>query len=235
MRMEPDGGWAVVCQLPASFEYDLPEDGPAPPPVADPGPTPRADWQPLVEALGELTRCFADEQAQRAAVEADLRAARREAELARVQLAQVAAELEAQRARGHEMGVELERERQRVEVLEADQVGLIRRLEDAWAAIPGSRRGRPLRLQSTAEPISASAPAPRSPEEELASAPPAVAMAPAASPELAEEIEHLRERLRARLHKPPDLPAVEAGVDRLREARLAREAPSEAKGRRRRS
>ena len=42
--------------------------------------------------------------------------------------------------------------------------------------------------------------------------------------ETADEIERLRERLRAQLHKPPPIAKVDAGVDRLRESRLAREA-----------
>src|SRR5439155_282740 len=41
--------------------------------------------------------------------------------------------------------------------------------------------------------------------------------------ETGEDIERLRARLRAQLHKPPPLSKVEEGVDQLRESRLARD------------
>ncbi|MBV8302745.1 MAG: hypothetical protein JOZ04_00945, partial [Acidimicrobiia bacterium] len=53
----------------------------------------------------------------------------------------------------------------------------------------------------------------------------------AESPELAGEIDALRQRLRARLHKPPEIEAVEDGVDQLREARLARDAAARSRRR----
>ena len=53
------------------------------------------------------------------------------------------------------------------------------------------------------------------------------------TPQLTAEIARMRARLRAQLHKPPDLPDVEAGVDRLRETGLARD--NDRRGRRTKS
>jgi hypothetical protein len=52
------------------------------------------------------------------------------------------------------------------------------------------------------------------------------------SPELAHEIEDLRQRLRNRVHHPLDIDAVEDGVDQLRESRLARDSDRRARRRR---
>lgn len=123
----------------------------------------------------------------------------------------------------------LEEERRRVEALGRERAALTTRVEDAWLATAVLRRARPLRLPASEPETPAEA------EEEVLEAldeyetDPAFA---AESPELADEIEHLRQRLRARVHKPVDIDTVEDGVDQLREARLARDAQS--KGRRRR-
>ena len=138
----------------------------------------------------------------------------------------MAAELEAARRHWSEL---LSEERRRVEVLDSERAALTKRLEDAWLAGAVLRRSRPLRLR----PLAPDAGAAASEEEALEileeyETDPSMA---AESPQLAEEIEGLRQRLRAQLHKPPNMPTVEDGVDRLREARLARDA--EPGGRRR--
>ncbi|MBV9042278.1 MAG: hypothetical protein JOZ68_14825 [Acidimicrobiia bacterium] len=98
---------------------------------------------------------------------------------------------------------------------------LAAQLRDAWMATAILRRARPLRLRDS-EPAT-----PLEAEEELVEAfdeyetDPAFA---AESPELASEIESLRQRLRSQLHRPPDMSTVEDGVDRLRESRLKRDA-----------
>ena len=122
----------------------------------------------------------------------------------------LAAELEADRRHWQEL---LAEERRRVEVLEGERAALVHQLQDAWNAGATVRRPRPLR--------------PTSPDGEAVSPaePSLVAVGgPATSSDTADDIERLRERLRAQLHKPPPLADVEAGVDRLRQSRLEREA-----------
>ena len=122
----------------------------------------------------------------------------------------------------------LAQERSRVEALEREQAAITARVHDAWLAAALLRRSRPLRPRTGT---------PMTPEEAEAEALEALEEQEpdptlvAESPELAEEIENLRQRLRGRVHKPADIDTVEDGVDQLREARLAREAAG--KGRRR--
>ena len=236
---ERDSSWAFVYELPASVEYGMPDEQPeAPAPVEDPDSA--SDWKPLVAALADLTRCVDDERQERLAAQAAVRRAREEIELARVQAAQLAGELEAERSRRHQVQAELEaeraraqevleHERRRVEILEGERAGLVKRLEELWASVASSPRARPLRPLHAPD-MTAELPsgAVLSPEEEMEAAAPEMAMEPE-PPEMAAEIERLRERLRARLHKPPNLTTVEAGVDRLRESRLAREREHEPK------
>jgi hypothetical protein len=134
-----------------------------------------------------------------------------------------AAELEAAGSQWSEL---LAEERRRVEALDGERAALTKRLEDAWLAGAVLRRSRPLRPRGSTSDAGAEASA----EQEVLEAldghetDPLVA---AESPQLADEIERLRQRLRAQLHKPPNMPTVEDGVDRLRESRLARDAESE--------
>ena len=122
----------------------------------------------------------------------------------------------------------LAHERSRVEALEREQAAITARVHDAWLAAAVLRRSRPLRPRTGT---------PMTPEEAEAEALEALEEQEpdptlvAESPELAEEIENLRQRLRGRVRKPADIDTVEEGVDQLREARLAREAAG--KGRRR--
>ena len=98
---------------------------------------------------------------------------------------------------------------------------LAARLRDAWMATAILRRARPLRLRDS-EPAT-----PLEAEEEVLEAFDEYEIDPAfaaQSPELATEIESLRQRLRNQLHRPPAMSAVEDGVDRLRESRLKRDA-----------
>jgi hypothetical protein len=138
----------------------------------------------------------------------------------------LAAELDVTRRHWSEL---LAEERSRVGALESERAALAQRVEDAWLATAVLRRARPLRLRDS-EPTT-----PAEAEEEVLEAfdeyetDPAFA---AQSPDVADEIANLRQRLRARRNKPPDMPAVEDGVDQLRESRLARDAAT--KGRRRR-
>jgi hypothetical protein len=53
----------------------------------------------------------------------------------------------------------------------------------------------------------------------------------AESPQLAGEIEQLRQRLRGQVHKPAEIDAVEDGVEDLRVMRLAREQKSSSRRR----
>jgi hypothetical protein len=228
---EPDASWAFVYELPASVEYGMPDE-PETPQAAAVEDDAAAGWQPLVAALADLTRCVDDERTERLAAQAAVRNTRDEVELARVQAAQLAAELEAERSRRHQVEAELsterargqellEHERRRVEVLEGERAGLVKRIDEQWGS--SWRRSRPLRPLHAADVTADLQPgATLSPEEEMEAAAPEIAMEPEA-PEMTEEIERLRERLRAGLHKPPDLSTVEAGVDRLRESRLARD------------
>jgi chromosome segregation ATPase len=238
---ERDASWGFIYELPASVEYGLAEDEPEPSRDGEPAAAEdAAGWQPLVAALADLTRCVEDERRERLAAQAAVRRARDEIELSRVQAAQLAAELDAERSRRHEVAAELEaeraraqelleHERRRVEVLEGERAALVKRLEEQWAGAPSSRRSRPLRPLHPPDMTAELPPgATLSAEEEMEAAAPELAMEPE-PPEMAEEIERLRERLRSRLHKPPDLPTVEAGVDRLRESRLAREREHEPK------
>src|SRR5207248_7302861 len=122
----------------------------------------------------------------------------------------------------------LAEEHRRVEVLEAERASLAQRAEDAWLAAAVLRRSRPLRPRSSTPTTREAAEAEVLDDLEEHETDPVLA---ADSPHLAEEIDLLRQRLRARLHKPPEMDEVEEGVDQLREARLAREAPP--RGRRR--
>src|SRR5205085_4837841 len=137
----------------------------------------------------------------------------------------LAAELEAARSHWSKL---LAEEGRGVEVLDGERAALTKRLEDAWLAGAVLRRSRPLRPRGSTSGAGAS------PEEEVLEAldehetDPALA---AQSPDLVKEIDGLRQRLRTQTHKPPNMPTVEDGVDRLRESRLARDAKSE--GRRR--
>ncbi|MBV8161142.1 MAG: hypothetical protein JO265_09485 [Acidimicrobiia bacterium] len=136
-----------------------------------------------------------------------------------------AAELEAARRHWGEL---LADERRRVEAVDVERAALAQRVQDAWLAAAVLRRARPLRPRSTAPTT------PEAAEEEMLEAleghetDPALA---ADSPRLAEEIEQLRQRLRSRIHRAPDIPTVEDGVEDLRQARIARDAEGE--GRRR--
>jgi hypothetical protein len=130
----------------------------------------------------------------------------------------LAAELDAARRHWSEL---LAEERRRVEVLDGERAALTKRLEDAWLVGAVLRRSRPLRPWSSDE---GDEHEDEDDHDDAAVAEESELPEWAESPELAAEIEHLRERLRAQLHKPPGLPAVEAGVDRLRESRLARDA-----------
>jgi hypothetical protein len=125
----------------------------------------------------------------------------------------------------------LDEERRRVETLDSERAALLTRMEDAWLAVAVLRRSRPLRPRvSGTDPTTVD-----EAEEEVLEvleeheADPAFA---AESPDLASEIESLRQRLRARHRKPAGIDAVEDGVDQLRESRLARDADSRNRRRR---
>ena len=136
----------------------------------------------------------------------------------------LAAELDAARIQWNDLMAE---GRMRVEALERERADLVTRVEDAWLATAVLRRSRPLRAPATEPETVAEA------EKDVLEALDTYEIDPGfaeESPELAHEIEDLRQRLRARVHHPLDIDAVEDGVDRLREARLARETD----GRRRR-
>ena len=130
----------------------------------------------------------------------------------------LASELEAARRQWSEL---LAEERRRVETLDAERGTLAQRVEDAWLAAAVLRRARPLRPRSSLPTTVADAEQEMVDDLDAQEIDPVVA---AESPELAGEIDALRQRLRARLHKPPEIEAVEDGVDQLREARLARDA-----------
>ena len=121
----------------------------------------------------------------------------------------LASELEADRRHWQEVVAE---ERRRVEVLEGERAALVRQLQEAWQSPSGVRRARPLRAAA---------------DEAAGDQPPEPALVPVAAPpdptETADDIERLRERLRAQLHRPAPLARVEEGVDQLRESRLARD------------
>lgn len=117
----------------------------------------------------------------------------------------------------------LDEERRRVEALDSERTALLTRLEDAWLAVAVLRRSRPLRPRAYGADPETVEEAEQQVLEVLEEHEVDPAFA-AESPELASEIEHLRTRLRSRLHKPPEIDAVEDGVDQLREARLARDA-----------
>jgi chromosome segregation ATPase len=130
-------------------------------------------------------------------------------------------------ARGHWSEL-LDEERRRIEVLERERATLATRVEDAWLATAVLRRARPLRLPAPAETAEEA-------QEEVLEALDEYEIDPdfaAQSPELTDEIELLRQRLRTRVHKPADIDTVEDGVDRLREARLARDAAGKSRHRR---
>ncbi len=137
----------------------------------------------------------------------------------------LAAELEEARRQWGEL---LSEERRRVTAVLDEHAALVQRADDAWLAAAVLRGARPLRLRSSlpATPAEAEADVVEALDEYETD--PTFA---AASPEVAEEIERLRQRLRGRRNKPVGIDAVEDGVDKLRNARLARDA--EGKGRRR--
>jgi hypothetical protein len=252
---DPWSGWAQIFELPASLEYGMGDDDAAAEPAPDQEPEPAPA---LADAVAQLATALADERDRRSQAEDALRQAQSEARAGEVEAARLGAELAAERSRitqlerdrdevirraeelltavreraDQRLSAELEaarrqwtdllaEERRRVEILDGERASLLKRLEDAWLAGAVLRRSRPLRPW-----------APDDAEEQTGSEGEPEAGLPAGveSPELAQEIDRLRQRLRAQLHKPPAIGAVEAGVDRLREARLARDA----EGRRRR-
>ena len=247
---DPWSGWAEIYELPASVEYDTADET-----VAEP-PTPASD---LETAVAQLAAALADERTRRSAAEDAVAQAQAAAHAAEVEAARLGAELAAGRNRVHQLERDrddvirraeelltavreradqrlaaereglhrhwselLVEERRRVEVLDGERAALLKRLEDAWMAGAGRARARPLRPLPVSDADDETAVTDLLPEQ--------AEIPEGESPELTAEIEHLRERLRVRLRKPPDMPAVEAGVDRLRESRLAREK----EGRRRR-
>jgi len=129
----------------------------------------------------------------------------------------LASELEVARRHWGEL---LAEERRRGDALDGERAALLKRVQEAWLAAAVLRRARPLRPRSSTPTTVTAA------EEEVLEAleesetDPALA---AESPELADEIEQLRQSLRARRHKAADIPTVEDGVEDLRVARLARE------------
>jgi hypothetical protein len=127
----------------------------------------------------------------------------------------------------------LTEERRRVEVLDGERASLLKRLEDAWMAGVALRRSRPLRPWAPPPEdvgdVDHESSAPAEAMEDDYVEPPLQGE----TPELTAEISRMRARLRAQLHKPPDLPDVEAGVDRLRETRLARDKDRRRRGARR--
>jgi len=129
----------------------------------------------------------------------------------------LASELEAARHHWSELLVE---ERRRGDALEGERAALVKRVHDAWMAAAVLRRARPLKPRSSTPTTVAAA------EEEVLEAleedetDPAFA---AESPDLADEIEQLRQRLRSRSHRPADISTVEDSVEDLRTARLARD------------
>lgn len=245
-------GWAAAVELPASLEYALLDAEAPPSPVSAPLPP----EEPAAAALRELLGCLEQARAERSAAQVAREEAEAIAQAAHLEVARLAAELAAERARvsqlerdrddvirraedlvtavreraDQRLASELEadrrhwrdvvaEERRRVEVLEGERTALVRQLQEAWQSTGAVRRARPLRpAAEAAEPVVNSEPA----------------LVPAgASPDgrdTAEDIERLRSRLRAQLHRPPPLADVEEGVDQLRESRLARDA----EGRRRR-
>ncbi|MCU1448070.1 MAG: hypothetical protein JWP02_240 [Acidimicrobiales bacterium] len=128
-----------------------------------------------------------------------------------------AAELEDARRHWSEL---LTEERRRVEVLDGERASLLKRLEDAWMAGGALRRSRPLRpwAPPPEDVEGESSATDEAMEDDYVEPPPQ-----GETPQLTAEIARMRARLRAQLHKPPDLPDVEDGVDRLRETRLARD------------
>jgi hypothetical protein len=135
------------------------------------------------------------------------------------------AELEEARRQWSEL---LSEERRRVEAVLDERASLVQRADDAWLAAAVLRGARPLRLRSSQPATPAEA------EEDMVEALDEYETDPtfaAESPEAAQEIERLRQRLRGRRNKPADIDTVEDSVDELRNARLARDA--EPKGRRR--
>jgi hypothetical protein len=138
----------------------------------------------------------------------------------------LAAQLEVARRHWSDLLVE---ERRRVEALDAERAVLAQQVHDAWLAAAVLRRSRPLRQRSSA-PTTVDA-AEREVVEDLDENETDPAFV-AESPAVAEEIERLRQRLRARRHKPPGIDAVDDGVDQLRESRLARDAAPKARRRR---
>jgi chromosome segregation ATPase len=225
--LDPWSSWAKVVDVP------VPPDEPAP----DPEPVPD-----LAAAVAGLADELADERALRVSAEEG----RRDAE-ARVHAAEAeGARLKAELAGGKARIAELERDRDEVirraeELLtavreRADQRlveerqradELARRAQDAWLAAAVLRRARPLRPRSSTPTTITAAEDEALEDLEENETDPALA---AELPELAGEIEQLRQRLRNRLHKPADITTVEDSVEDLRVARLARE--TDAGGRR---
>ena len=232
---DPWSGLARVIEAAAPPE---PESAAEPEHAAEPTRAPE-----LAATLARLADELTDERRLRAVAEDGRRVSEVRAHAAEAE----AARLRAQVTAGQTRTAELERDRDDVihraeELLtavreRADQRlaeerqradAMAARVQDAWLAAAVLRRARPLRPRSST-PTTVTAV-----EQEVLEAldenetDPALA---AESPELAGEIEQLRQRLRSRLHKPADIPTVEDSVEDLRVARLARD--SEPAGRRR--
>jgi hypothetical protein len=117
----------------------------------------------------------------------------------------------------------LAQERVRVEALDRERAGLAQRVQDAWLAAAVLRRSRPLRPRSSMPTTADAAGAEVLEALDESETDPTLA---ADSPQLADEIEQLRQRLRGQLHKPAEIDEVEDGVEDLRVLRLARDEES---------
>jgi chromosome segregation ATPase len=200
--------------------------------LTDTAPTAPPEEADLTAAVARLVSELADERRRRAVADEARRDIEQQLQSARLEAARTGAELTAAQAR---IG-ELERDRDQV-IRRAEQLLtgvreradlMAQRVQDAWLATAVLRRARPLRLPTVQPETAAEA------EEEVLEALDQYEIDPGfaeQSPELADEIDDLRQRLRNRVHHPLDIDAVEDGVDQLREARLARQ--GERKGRRR--
>ena len=246
--LDVSSGWAPMLDLPAPLEYGVLE---AEAPPAPTGPAAEEPLGAAVRELGVCLDAARSQQAaseaarQHAAADAaatHLEVARVAAELAaeRGRVAQLerdrddvirraeelvtavreradqrlAAELEADRRHWQQL---LAEERRRAEVLEGERAALVHQLQESLQPGATVRRPRPLR------PPSADDEAVSPVEPSLVAVGGPAANSGTANSDTAGDIERLRERLRAQLHRPPALADVEAGVDRLRESRLERE------------
>jgi len=132
----------------------------------------------------------------------------------------LASELETARRQWSDL---LAEERRRGDALDGERAALLKRVQDAWLAAAVLRRSRPLRPRSSM-PATAEA-AQQEVLEALDESETDPAFA-AESPQLAGEIEELRQRLRGQVYKPAEIDEVEEGVEDLRVLRLAREQAS---------